>query len=493
MADNDEPKNNNIIPIQSQDTADEIKAISHQTLMRDFVYEHKHTVRYVDKWHRWLLWNGAKWEMDERLSINWRIMTFVYNISKRIKASKFNKLCEGISSSIPKTIQIAMRHKFKLEARAGTKELEGFGTSMSVLGMVKAHEDVASATSDWDSDPWLLNTPKGTIDLRSGALRDASRFDYITKSTAVSPTFNEPILWLAFLRKIMRDDEKMVTYLQKVFGYCLVGDPMQHEMYFGYGTGRNGKGVALRTISKILGDYAAVANIETFTVTSSDRHPTELADLRGARLVTCGETNEGQHWAEAKIKELTGGDPVKARFMRQDFFTYTPQFKLFLTGNHKPRLNNIDAAIEARFRLIPFAVTIPEAERDLELEKKLEVEWSDILGWGIQGCLAWQREGLTAPEAVASATKSYMSQEDAITSWIDECCDLTQGAFTYISDLFDSWCEWCKRGNDNPGNKRRLTRTLEERMPLYNIRKAHRVKGFGFHGVELLISSKSDE
>jgi putative DNA primase/helicase len=493
MSDAEDNQNGNVIPLQPIDPPDEIKAISHQTLMRDFVNDNKNAIRYVDKWHRWLLWNGSKWEMDEKLSINWRIMSFVYSVSKRIKAAKYNKLCEGISPIMPKTTQIALRRKFKLEARAGTKELEGFGTSMSVLGMVKAHEDVASATSDWDSNPWLLNTPKGTINLRTGTLQSASQFDYITKSTAVYPGHNEPKLWLSFLRKIMRDDESMVDYLQKVFGYCLVGDPMQHEMYFGYGTGRNGKGVMLRTISKILGDYAAVANIETFTVTSSDRHPTELADLRGARLVTCGETNEGQHWAEAKIKELTGGDPVKARFMRQDFFTYTPQFKLFLTGNHKPRLNNIDAAIEARFRLIPFAVTIPEAERDLELEDKLVAEWPDILGWAIQGCLKWQAEGLTAPNAVASATKSYMSQEDAITSWINECCDLTPSGFAYTADLFESWHEWCKKSNDSPGNKRRLSTILEERQPLYQIHSARRSKGNGFAGIELLTPSKSDE
>jgi putative DNA primase/helicase len=177
------------------------------------------------------------------------------------------------------------------------------------------------------------------------------------------------------LRRITAGDDRLVSYLQRAFGYALTGNVREHALFFGYGTGANGKGVTLNTLAGILGDYHESAPIETFTASSGDRHPTELADLRGARLVTATETEEGRRWAESRIKMLTGGDRVKARFMRQDFFEYNPQFKLFITGNHKPSLRSVDEAIRRRFHLIPFTVTIPPEQRDPDLAEKLKTEW----------------------------------------------------------------------------------------------------------------------
>src|SRR6185436_7282942 len=142
--------------------------------------------------------------------------------------------------------------------------------------------------------------------------------------------------------------------------------------------GRNGKGVFLNTVTRIMGDYACVSPIETFTATQQDKHETGLAFLRGARLVTAQETEEGRNWAENKIKSLTGGDPITARFMRQDFFTFTPEFKLVIVGNHKPGLRNVDEAIRRRFHLVPFTVTIDEEKRDTDLPEKLKAEWPGI-------------------------------------------------------------------------------------------------------------------
>jgi putative DNA primase/helicase len=162
-----------------------------------------------------------------------------------------------------------------------------------------------------------------------------------------------------------------------------------HALFFGYGTGANGKSVLLSTVAGILGDCHKTAPIETFIASNVDRHPTDLAMLRGARLVTATETEEGRQWAESRIKSLTGGDRVSARFMRQDFFEYTPQFKLFIAGNHRPGLRSVDEAIRRRFHLIPFAVTIPAEERDGELTEKLKAEWPGILAWIVAGCLNW--------------------------------------------------------------------------------------------------------
>jgi putative DNA primase/helicase len=238
-----------------------------------------------------------------------------------------------------------------------------------------------------------LNTPDGVIDLRTGDVRPHDPLDYMTKIAAVAPRGGCP-LFLKFLDRITHGDAELIAYLRRVFGYALTGDVSEHALFFGHGTGANGKSVLLSTMAGMMGDYHKTAPIETFTATDSDRHPTDLAMLRGARLVTATETEEGRRWAESRIKTLTGGDPVAARFMRQDFFEYWPQFKLVIAGNHKPGLRSVDEAIRRRFHLIPFAVTIPPEERDAELAEKLKAERPGILQWLVEGCLEWQIEGL---------------------------------------------------------------------------------------------------
>ena len=179
-------------------------------------------------------------------------------------------------------------------------------------------------------------------------------------------------------------DHELVAFLQRVAGYALTGSTSAHALFFLYGTGANGKSVFVNTVAGILGDYHRTAPIETFTASSHERHPTDLAGLRGARLVTAVETEEGRRWAESRIKALTGGDKIAARFMRQDFFEFTPQFKLLIAGNHKPGLRSVDEAIRRRFNLIPFAVTIPDEERDENLTDNLKAEWPGILAWMIE-------------------------------------------------------------------------------------------------------------
>src|SRR4029077_2383546 len=217
---------------------------------------------------------------------------------------------------------------------------------------------------------------------------------YLTKITAVAPGDGECPLWLKFIARVTGGNYDLQMFLQRIAGYSLTGDTSEHALFFLYGTGRNGKGVFLNTLSAILADYAAVAPMETFIATQGERHPTDLAGLRGARLVSAQETEEGRRWAESKIKALTGGDPITARFMRQDFFTFEPQFKLLIAGNHKPGLRTVDEAIPRRFYLIPFTVTIPAEERDPGLLEKLKTEWPGILHWMIEGCLSWQQRGL---------------------------------------------------------------------------------------------------
>jgi putative DNA primase/helicase len=222
----------------------------------------------------------------------------------------------------------------------------------------------------------------------------------------------------------------------------------------------------LGTWNGILGEYSAIAPMTTFTATQNERHPTELAMLRGARLVTAQETEDGHHWAESKIKALTGGDPVSARFMRQDFFTYQPTFKLIVAGNHRPSLRNVDEAIRRWFNLLPFTVTIQPDERDPNLAEKLKEEWPGILAWAIEGCLEWQRIGLAPPSAVVDATESYLTEEDAVGRFLAERCERQPQAHVELKKLYTEWKRFCEASGEPMLTEKSFSQKLEGQRQL---------------------------
>jgi putative DNA primase/helicase len=216
-------------------------------------------------------------------------------------------------------------------------------------------------------------------------------------------------------------------------------------------------------LGKLRVDYHTTASMDMFTVTMGERHPTDLATLRGARLVTAIETEEGKRWDESKLKTLTGGDKISARFMRQDPFNYIPQFKLLIAGNYKPSFRNIDEAIRRRVKLVPFTVTIPEAERDQELSAKLKTEWPGILRWMIDGCIEWQRVGLKPAKVVTAATDSYLTGQDDLQAFIDQCCVVAANESDSIEHLWDGWTDWAEDHHEFVGTQRRFGDRLEDK------------------------------
>lgn len=413
------------------------------------IYAYK--LRYVAGWGRWFIWDNIKWQPDDTL------LAFDYS----------RAICREASH------QCYQPHVAKAIASAKTVA--------AVERLAKADRRLAATVDRWDAGPWLLNTPGGVINLRSGKMRKHAPQDYLTKITAVAPA-GECHTWQAFLNRVTNGDKDLQKFLQRMAGYALTGDTSAHALFFLFGTGANGKSVFIDTISGILGDYHKTAPIETFTASSGDRHPTDLAGLRGARLVTAVETEEGRRWAESRIKQLTGGDKVSARFMRQDFFEFTPQFKLIIAGNHKPGLRSVDEAIRRRFHLLPFTVTIPPEERDPKLKDKLKDEWPGILAWAIKGCLDWQQQGLSPPEAVQTATAAYLEAEDAIAAWIEECCERDPQSWERSSDLFASWKPWAEQSGEFAGSTKRFVQTLEGRG--FHPKKTR--TGRGFEGIKLI-------
>ncbi|MET0364141.1 MAG: phage/plasmid primase, P4 family, partial [Sphingobium sp.] len=308
---------------------------------------------------------------------------------------------------------------------------------------------------------FLLGTPGGTVNLRTGEMTPSSPTDFISKQTAITPEHGEPVVWLKFLREALKADTALIRFIQQWVGYTLTGDTREHALAFIFGDGGNGKGVFQNTVTGIMGDYAVTAGMETFTASKHDRHSTELAMLRGARLVTASETEEGRAWAEAKIKSITGGDPITARFMRQDNFTFKPQFKLMIAGNHAPTLRNVDDAMRRRFNIIPF-VNRPERP-DRQLEEKLKAEWGQILAWAIRGCRDWLEQGLTRPEVVLTATKEYFAEQDLYGQWFEERCDLTAGRFELCSKFYADWTAFAKEHGEEPGSNKSFGQMMKKR------------------------------
>jgi putative DNA primase/helicase len=395
---------------------------------------HQSELRHVAQWGKWILWRQSHWQEDDTLK--------VFDLSRSV--------CRAESASVESNTQAA--------ALASAK------TVSAVVNLARSDRRLALPVDVWDCDQRMLNTPVGTINAQEiiDEIRPHNPLDYITKITAAPPDPSCEIpLWRQFLDRVTGGEEELQQYLQRIAGYCCTGITSEQVLFFLYGTGANGKGVFVNTVAGILGDYAMTAPMDTFVVTKSDRHPTDLAGMRGTRLVIATEIEKNARWAEAKIKTLTGGDKIRARFMRQDFFEFEVTFKLMICGNHKPSLSGVNEAIRRRFHLIPFSVTIPAAERDTHLFEKLKPEWPGILFWMLQGCSEWQRIGLAPPRAV---TADYLSEEDALSLWIEECCITdNRNEWDTSSNLFQSYKDWAQRRNEDISSQRKFSQDLDER------------------------------
>ena len=352
------------------------------------------------------------------------------------------------------------------------------GTVAATIRLARADRRHAATVDQWDTDPSLLLTQGSdavAVDLRTGKHREPRRGDYFTKHTnAVSN--GDCLLWLKFLDRVTAGDKELQAYLRQVAGYNLTGSVREHVVFFYYGTGANGKGVFLNTLRGIWGPYATVAPMELFLWSPYERHPTEKAHLRGARMVVSQEIGKGQRWDEAKLKQLSGGDPVSARYMRQDFFEFMPQFKLNIAGNHKPSFHGVDEAIRRRIHLIPFTVTIPNNERDPDLAERLRAEWPGILQWAIDGAIEYHRIRLAPPAVVTHATEAYLIEEDSFGRWVEECCVTGKFQWGRGDHLWGSWKAWGYSNNELTGSRKAFAQTMEQHG--FPPEKSQEVRGY---------------
>ena len=369
------------------------------------------------------------------------------------------------------------------------RRLASAKTVSAVLSLAQSDQRIVVPAAAWDSAPMLLNTPAGVVDLRTGKLRARRADDFVTQATRVAPDFDRGAeVFDRFMLDVFGGDHDLVDFMQRALGYCLTGDRREQVLFFWHGSGANGKSTLLDLVQWLLDSYAIKLPAAALMVSRNDRHPTEVAQLRGRRLAISSELEEGQFWNEALIKELTGDAVLTARFMRGDFFEFAMSQKHVIVGNHKPRLRGGDQAMARRLVLVPFEQKFEGARQDKQLGDKLRAEAPAILAWLVRGAGRWQREGLGIPSRVLDAGADYMSDHDDLSLWTDECCDRSGEA--KAADLYSSFKRWKERRGEHapslttwgqrlqamPGLTKRRSNGLRYAGIQLNESEAHRVR-----------------
>ncbi len=413
---------------------------------RRFVDRYRDEIRYVPKFHCWLLWDEHRWIRDEDGGI-----TRLALEQARDSVNAANSIKNAASRALALRAAVILGEN-QVIAR--------------MLALAKVDKRIVASHHDLDADPNLLGVQNGVIDLKTGGFRAGRKEDMITKSAGCRFIAGTKCpQWLAFLEKVLARDADLVTYLQKFVGYALTGDVSEQCFLFLFGSGKNGKSVFAEILHALMGEYGQRAPSALLTACVHGREPhNEIARLHGARLVIGSETEEGARLAESRVKDLTGGDTLTGRRLYEEAFEFKPVLKLLIFGNHKPAIRGTDEGIWRRVRLVPFTVQIPEAERDRQLPAKLAAELSGILNWAIAGCLAWRAEGLKAPARIVQASEDYQTEEDTLGDFIESELEFEEGQKVSVSELFEKYTDWAKRtGQAYPMNQQKLSRRLNER------------------------------
>lgn len=396
-----------------------------------FVDKHGQDLRYCGESSRWYVWQGTHFAAD-------------------------------VTGAVVDRIRKYVRPRAAVAQKKEAEYLEAAKTIAAIERLARSDRQVAVSIAQLDADPWLLGTPGGVVDLRSGGVRPARPVDLITKLTAAAPRSGAP-KWAAFLSSVTRAKPGLSEFLQRYFGYALTGLVRDHRLLFVYGPGANGKSVLLNTVARAFGDYARPMPIEALLDQRTVDHPTAIAGLLGARLVTAAEVERNRRWSSVRLKALTGGDRLTARFMRQDYFDFNPTFKICISGNAIPSLAYIDEAVRRRLLIVPMDWVIPEAERNLNLSDELEPELGGVLQWLIDGCRDWDADGLQPPAVITEASESYFASEDNIAMWIAESCSMGPEITGRAGELFASWKLWCDRAGERAGSAKAFGQALRQR------------------------------
>jgi P4 family phage/plasmid primase-like protien len=419
-----------------------------------FVAQHRDAVRYCWSAHAWHVWTGTHWDDEARAVIRQKAKATVRRIYREVDLAASDDEAKAI-----------VKHASQSEAAPRLQAL---------LELAQSEPGIPIAPTDFDRDPWLLNAQNGTIDLRSGELRPHRRTDLLSK---IIPLDYDPDArcprWEQFIDEITAGRPALGAFLQDAVGYSLSGDTRERAFFVGFGGGRNGKTKLYEAIEALLGPYAEHTPVQTLLAKRDpDRPANELAALRGVRFVSASEPAEGARFDVALVKALTGQDPITARFLFKEFFTYIPEFKIWLMTNHKPGIRETQDAIWDRVKLIPFEVRFYHPDeaapagaprQDLFLDQKLRDELPGILRWAIEGCLLWQRDGLGVPEEVLAATNAYRAEMDILGAFLADICVVHERASVPSATLYTAYSTWCERSGEDKKSKIEVGKALAER------------------------------
>src|SRR5215204_5259479 len=406
------------------------------------VARHGDDLRYCHPWGKWLAWDGRRWAVDATGEVERRAVETVASI-----------YTEAANADDKDERKATAHHAERSEARRAID---------AMIALARSRPGVPIMPDDLDDDPWALNTASGTVDLRTGDLRAHDRSDLITKITPVEYDLDaQAPIFKRFMEQIL-PQEAVRGFLQRAVGYAATGVAREEMLPILHGLGANGKSTLTGVLLEALGDYAIQAAPDLLML-KKGAHPTELADLFGARFVVCMENEEGRRLAEALVKQLTGRERIRARRMREDFWEFAPTHTVFLGTNHRPEVRGTDHAIWRRLKLVPFDVTIAEAEQDKRLAAKLCAERSGILAWIVRGCLEYQREGLGEPEEVKVATEGYRVEMDVLAAFIEDRCVVHPRASAGATPLYNAYKDWCDESGETKLTQTKFGRRLKER------------------------------
>lgn len=413
---------------------------------RRLVKRHGEDLRYCWPWGKWLVWDGRRWAPDASGEIYRRAKDTVAELAAeagrrvaeltaRLKGATDEAEQDALEAAVDRQRKL-ISHAFKCQHR---------GRIEAMVALAKSERGIPVLPQDLDQDQFAFNVGNGTIDLKTGMLREHRRSDMITKLAPVeyrpgteAPRFHQ------FLRDVFEDDAGVIGYIRRWCGYSLTGSVREQQLTIFHGTGANGKSTLLDLLLSIMGgDYAIKAANDLLVQKRGESHPTERADLFGKRLVTSIETDDGKRLAEALVKDLTGGDKIRARRMREDFWEFSPTHKLVLATNHKPEIQGTDHAIWRRIQLVPFNVKFEGDRKDKALPEKLAAEREGVLAWMVAGCKEWQSGGLAVPDTVAAAVAEYRAESGTLEAFLSEgCATGNENYKVRASALWEAYREW---------------------------------------------------